>query len=301
MFEPNSDVVFDDSPLDFEVVKTPLAASMPDGSISQVKGKVGITRTDNGETLAIVGSNYGLVQNADLFKRIDDEVFETVGNDQRETAMVKDRTAKGGALCIRDYAFPKMKLGGGAMENIMRSRNDKVTDLGFRLLVANGFGGSSLSIMAGAIDFYCSNGMVLGKTHGVCQVRHTRKVEFRIVGLEQAARDAVGIFQDHADVFARYVKSPMSDALAKQTITDSEAFSDALGGKIFNQWLTEKINRGANAWALYSAATNYASHLDGDFAIRNTGNDHAAATMLARSKKVNAMVASDAFQSVLAH
>lgn len=296
----NSSASFAESPLNFEVVKTPLTARMPGGIINRVRGKVGLTRTDNGETIAIVGERYGVVQNADLFKRIDDEVFDAVGASHRKTAIVTDRISRRGALCVRDYAFPKIKIG-GKMQSALRRGKDSVTDLGFRLLVSNGFGGSSLAVMAGAIDFYCTNGMVLGKLHGAYQVRHTRNVEIRMLGVEKAARDAVGIFKDHADVFANYVASPLNDALAKNVIVESEAFSEAPGKKIFNRWLSEKGARGANVWALYSAATHYASHLNGAFAARWTGNDHAAATMMTRSRKVGAMVASDAFQNALVH
>jgi len=298
MLDSNSTAAFTESPLDFEVVKTPLAATMPDGTTSPVDGKVGLTRTDNGETIAVVGERYGLVQNADLFQRIDDEVFAAIGEEHRESAIVKDRVAKGGAMCYRDYAFPRIKMDGD-MRGILERGKDGVTDLGFRLLVSNGFGGSSLAVMAGAIDFYCQNGMVLGKLHGAYQVRHTRNVEIHMTGVDKAARDAVDIFQSHGDVFARYVRSPLTDALAKLTLDESLAFSKALVRKIHDQWMREKVVRGANAWALYSAATYYASHFDGAFAARNTGNDHTAATMMARSKKVDALVESDAFKGIL--
>ena len=296
----NAITSFAESPLNFDVVKTPLAASMPDGSISKVRGKVGLTRTDNGDTIAIVGERYGLVQNADLFNRIDDEVFSAIGDDHRDSAVVKDRIARGGALCIRDYSFPKIKLNGAMDVELSRSKDDN-TDIGFRLIVSNGFGGSSLAVMAGAIDYFCTNGMVLGKLHGAYQVRHTRKVEVRMVGVDKAARDAISIFHDHADVFADYVSTAITDEHARRIIVESKCFSDALSKKIYGRYLVEKQDRGANVWALYSAGTHYASHLTGPFATRNTGNDHTAATMMARTKKVSALVLSPAFQSAVSH
>lgn len=293
---------FVDSPLNFDVVKTPLTATLPDGATRAVKDKVGLTRIDTGETIAIVGRSFGLVQNIDLFNSIDDEVFQTVGDEHRETAIVKDRIAKRGAFCAREYAFPDIKYDsdkGGVKSGMYQLGKDGVTDLGFRLLVSNGFGGSSLAVHAGALDFYCTNGIVLGKLNSAFQVRHTRKVEIRMVGMDKAVRDAIDMFYDYFDVFARYVQTPINDALAKLTLDESLAFSKALSKKIYNQWLTEKAARGANMWALFSAATYYASHFDGAFAARNTGNDHLASTMMARQKKVDALVNSDAFQSAL--
>ena len=50
--------------------------------------------------------------------------------------------------------------------------------------------------------------------------------------------------------------------------------------------MRETPNHGNTVWAVYSALTYFASHDSGDFSVRDTGNDHANATLIKREEDV---------------
>ena len=78
--------------------------------------------------LAIVGKDYKVVQNAELFPFIEHEVAEAVGPEYARRT-VKDRTAYYGQVCIREVVFP----------DIICPINDHST-VGFRVVALNSFG-----------------------------------------------------------------------------------------------------------------------------------------------------------------
>ena len=64
--------------------------------------------------------------------------------------------------------------------------------------------------------------------------------------------------------------------------------SERKAAKLYDLFLDERHTRGNNKFALYSAFTNYSSYADdrNGFALRNTGNDTKAVSMLAREQEV---------------
>jgi hypothetical protein len=59
-------------------------------------------------------------------------------------------------------------------------------------------------------------------------------------------------------------------------------------------------SHGTNVWAMYSAATFYASHDEGDFAVRDINKtDNAAATLMKREEEIMQWTESSKFQELL--
>ena len=277
------------SVLDFEVHKENLTTA---GGLL-VPRKCALVRNDNDAVLGIVGKKFGIIQNNDLFPAIDAEVFSSLPAEAKENAVISDSVAFNGSVCYRHYKFPTIKPDEG---QTLRAR-DSVTDLGFMLTIANGFGGSSLAISSGAIDFYCDNGIISGKMDAHYTRRHS--ADINIHGLTPAVTAAVASFENDTIKWARWMKKQVSDG----TVSDflENVVSPGLGKKLMSQWFVEKEARGANVWAVYSALTNYASHTsDGRFAVRNTGADHEAFTRMGRHQRVAKIAESDEFLALTA-
>ena len=78
--------------------------------------------------------------------------------------------------------------------------------------------------------------------------------------------------------------------------------SDRVAEKMLSLYNAEASVRGQNAWALYSAFTNYSSYADerNGFGLRNTGKDTNAITMFRRENQAAQWVNSKEFKELLA-
>jgi len=278
------------SPLDFRVRKEELktVTGVP------IEGKCALVREDTNQAISIVGNKFGVIQNDVLFPELNDIVFSSIP-DSHGTAKIVDRTAYNGRICYRDYVFPSEVV----TEGEGTWHGDGVTDLGFMLTLVNGFGGTSLQLYGGAIDYYCSNGLVnAGQRDIMYRLRHSRRIE--VFAMEEAVEKAVDQFNFNRKVWKEWSETELTNDQVSKFLEDN-ADSKAFGKKIFNQWLNEKGVRGSNLWALLSAFTNYASHTDsGPFAVRNTGRDSEAATRMSRMQRVARMAESPEFLALAA-
>jgi hypothetical protein len=86
---------------------------------------------------------------------------------------------------------------------------------------------------------------------------------------------------------------PMLESLLK---------SDKTAEKMMLLYEQEANVRGHNAWALYSAFTNYATYADerNGFKLRNTGGDTQAKSMFQREAKVSQWIESKQFKELIA-
>jgi hypothetical protein len=121
--------------------------------------------------LNIVGSNYKLIHNRELFGHVEDTLRKKMQPEMLEDVRITDKVSGWGRVCLREYVFPRLRC-------VLRRGAKSV--IGFRLIVQNGYGGSALRLHAGAIEFYCMNGMIIGDyqsaynkhTSGLGGVRH---------------------------------------------------------------------------------------------------------------------------------
>src|SRR5690606_27404130 len=105
-----------------------------------------------------------------------------------------------------------------------------------------------------------------------------------------AVRGSVDMFWKNKHVYA--------DLAGRKVLDDDrvlawfrDRFGDRLGNRLHHQYLAESRQRGRSLWAVYSALTYYSSHSSGEFGLRNSGNDHAASTMMKRENDVRKAVA----------
>jgi hypothetical protein len=149
----------------------------------------------------------------------------------------------------------------------------------------------------GAIDFYCKNGMIIGE-HDVYYHRHTSGL--KLTDVVKVVRGAIDVFYKQADIWRAWRNRKLTDAEVADFVHNHAGFSERRASAIMRQWAYESGVRGDNVWALYSALTYYASHNAGEFALRDTKEDHAAATLTKRELEVRKIIMSDEFKKLAA-
>lgn len=271
------DRVWADSPLNFRAYERDVWYEGKTGTRYNNTGRKALIRMgENGpKCLNVVNSTYKTVQNDELFRAIHDGITRHVGARELETCEIRDNIAYGGTQCFREYRFPDISFAS--------PESDKIA---FRIIVHNGFGSGAIKLYAGAIDFFCTNGLVLGEYTSLYG-KHTKGLSIGRFGDTVAA--SIDIFWKNREFFnGLRERRVLSDEVVSKWLNDN--FGDRLGNRLFHQYVVECKVRGRTLWSVYSALTYYSSHAVGEFALRKTANDHAAATMMKRENDVRKAV-----------
>lgn len=245
-----------------------------------------LLRNDDGvpRALNVVGVGYQLVQNKSLFMAIEDQFMDAFTPDELVGVKVNDSMAYDGRTCVREYQFPNV-----------RCEAPSVSDIAFRTIVKNGFGGSSIALFTGAIDFFCTNGMISGK-YDCMYMRHTKGL--KLTNITRRIRRSIDVFYTNVSMWHEWYGKRIDNDEARGFFADK--YSDQLAKRLFRQYLIEAQVHGPNMWALYSALTYYATHDEGDFATRKTDTNHSPVTMLKREEQVQSVVSSDTWLRLVA-
>jgi len=240
--------------------------------------------------LAVVGTNYKVLQNRELFEAVEENIIATLPYEKIANVTVTDSMSYDGAMCMREYVFNDItaELPQG--------------DVAFRAIVQNGFGNSSVKIIIGAIDFFCMNGMIIGIADKKVR-RHTSGLD--VTSLSHYITGNLDLFEKSAVQWCFWAKQGLSDFDAQELfkeLVDGQYLSERLAHKLYTRFLREKSDRGGTLWAFTSALTYYSSHDDeaDGFGIRRTDKDHAAATMMNREEQVRKIIRSAPFQRLAA-
>jgi hypothetical protein len=242
---------------------------------------------DSVHVLSVVGSNYKLVHNRELFGRVEQTMRKVMPAHTLDGVQIKDRVSGWGRMCYREYIFPNIKcnLGRGAK-----------SDIAFRTIVQNGYGGSALRIHSGAIDFFCTNGIISGE-HQSSYNKHTSGLI--VAGVDRIIERALETFASNQTKWKQWTETPIKHSAAMELFKEL-ASSEKLRENLNTQYLRESDTRGNTLWSVYSALTYYASHADGDFRLRKTTaeQDTVASTMLQRELNVAKWIESPAWKQL---
>jgi hypothetical protein len=257
MKSPFSEFNTDQSPVLFPVALRDVGWKRRDGTYDPIHGSKAIVRLNETGTsaypLSVVSNTYKLVTNRELFDAVEQTFISRMSTDTLTGVQITDTTSHHGRNCYRQYIFPNMKCDIGARSPIA-----------FRTIVQNGYGGSALRLLSGAIEFWCSNGMVRGEYEQLYR-RHTTGL--RVHHLDSTITESIRQFWTSAEEYRRWTTKPITREQTMnffRSIARSPSFFDALS----DQWLKEVDQRGMNVWSAYSTLTYYASHNEGDFAGR---------------------------------
>jgi|TARA_Y100000310_G_scaffold307018_1_gene348690 phage/plasmid-like protein (TIGR03299 family) len=236
--------------LNFEVGQAEIMNTVT-GKISNKKKS--LYRTDTGEELGVVGTNYQPVQNITAFSYFD-TICELEGAQYKEII-----SFNGGEKVILKAEFPQPAIVG---------KNDEVRK---QFCLVNGFNGS-VGVMANFMvnRLVCSNGMraTVKDAQSSFKFKHTANVQFRMEDALQVLAKGTSYF-DHfirlsteltqKFVDAKMVDTFLDDCFGKSESKRAEAKRDEIQG-YFERGIG---NEGKTAWDLYNGITEYVTHHHG--------------------------------------
>ena len=246
---------------------------------------------DTGDYLGIVGNGFNCASHGDFFTQAHSAVSEHLGAEFCNNMNIDYKTARNNAWVMMDMTMPNV------LRKVVTDKHS--TTISPRLIALHGIDGScSNMVFFGAIDFFCTNGMVTGDYD---KIKRKNTSNFSLDKFIQELQSSVTDFYDTADKFQRWAETSLMHVDVK-ALLDSIVKAERKSEKMFSLYNQEASTRGRNVWALYSAFTNYASYADerNGFNLRNTGHDTAAQSMWAREQEVAKWIDAPQFRAVAA-
>jgi len=281
----------DESDLYFPVYERDISFAGKDDNyeIDSHKAIVRVMPDGAPRAIGIVGKKYKLVTMKELCHSAEGALLEAMSDEQLRGCQVTESMAYHGGMLFKQYVFPTIS------DDLGTSSKSSVA---FRTIIINGYDGtSSFKFYNGAIDFFCFNGMVTGVFDMTIQ-RHTSG--FKIPNMVDKIKSSIDIFYNQAETYKHWHGKEISDEDAKECFEAMPGVSERRTEQLLHQFHIECMHHGRTVWALYSAATFYATHSSGSFKVRETANDHIAATLNNRERQVRSWVETDQFQQIAA-
>ena len=265
---------------DFEVEYEP--SKVPDKKYVKVKG------TDT--YLNVVGNGFTTTSHTNFAHTVWNTMQDKLSVDELEGMTIDWKSARNDGYMMMDITLPSVSY------DIYTDKHSE--KIGQRIIGLHGVDGLCSNIVVyGQISFFCTNKMVRGE-HDIVKRKNTSN--FCIDGfgrqLEQASTD----FYDQANTLQQWANTSTVSVDVKALF--EKIMSDKQAEKMYSLYGAEVSTRGANAYSIYSAFTNYASYADerNGFKLRNTGKDTEAVSMWNRELDVTKWVKSKQFQDLVA-
>lgn len=258
---------------------------------TKVKDKKYVINGDTGEYIGVVGDTFNCASHTEFFEGVHNTVTEHLGEAECEDMNMKWRNARQNAWAMLDMTLPNVTA---------RIETDKhSTTIAQRIIALHGIDGScSNQTFFGAIDFFCTNGMIRGEHD---KIRRKNTANFTMDRFIRDLREATQSFYAQSERLQGWANKPLYVGDVKAML-ETLLKSDRMAEKMFSLYNQEASVRGQNVWSLYSAFTNYASHADerNGFNLRNTGKDTGAVSMFQRESKVSQWIESKPFKELIA-
>ena len=258
---------------------------------TKVKDKKYVINGNTGEYIGVVGEGFNCASHTDFFEGVHDTITENLGEDETDSMNMKWKTARDNAWVMLDMTLPNVTA---------RIETEKhTTTIAQRIIALHGIDGScSNQVFFGAIDFFCTNGMIRGEHD---KIRRKNTSNFSMDRFIRDLRESTQSFYAQSERLQGWANKPLFVGDVKNML-DSLLKSDRMAEKMFGLYNQEASVRGQNVWALYSAFTNYASYADerNGFNLRNTGKDTGAVSMFTREHKVSQWIESKPFKELIA-
>jgi len=258
---------------------------------TRMQGKKYVINNDTDEVLGIVGSKFNAVTHREFYDKVCRTMAEQLGDDAMKGVQVRWNTARNGAFAMLDATMPSTKA-------VIRTDKQQ-TEISQRVIALHGVDGlCSNQVFFGAIDFFCTNGMIRGEHD---KVRRKNTTNFSMDTFVRELENANSDFYSQAEQLQTWADTPIEYTSVKEML-QSLMGSEKKGDKMLGLYDQEIQTRGHNAFALYSAFTNYASYADerNGFKLRDTGNDTNSVSMWGREQEVTKWVSSKQFKELVA-
>jgi hypothetical protein len=236
--------------------------------------------------LGHVGKEYPLTTHRDFFSQQHDMMQSKFSANELDNLLCKYKISRDGAWALQDITFPNVKFP-------IESRKQK-TEIGLRNVSWHSVDGSATFLsLFGAIDFFCTNGMITGE-YDVVRKKNTKNFDMKkfINDIEKSVEE----FYTTVEKYQTWANRDITFQDAK-TVVKNLPVANRKKENLLKAYEQEATERGDNLWALYSAFTYYSSHADKEsgFNIRSTVHDHEAQTMLKREFEVAGWVENEEF------
>jgi len=258
---------------------------------TRMQGKKYVINNDTDEVLGIVGSKFNSVTHREFYDKVCRTMAEQLGDDAMKDVQVRWNTARNGAFAMLDASMPSTKA--------VIITDKQQTEISQRVIALHGVDGlCSNQVFFGAIDFFCTNGMIRGEHD---KVRRKNTTNFSMDTFIRELENANSDFYSQAEQLQEWARTPLEYNSVRDML-HSLMGSEKKGDKMLGLYSQEIQTRGHNAFALYSAFTNYASYADerNGFKLRDTGNDTNSISMWGREQEVTKWVSSKQFKELVA-
>ena len=256
-----------------------------------VHDKKYVINSETREYLGVVGDSFNCASHTDFFTGVQKTMLENLEPSDIADAKVSWRSARRNAWAMMDITLPNVTS---------RIDTDKhSTKVSQRVIALHGIDGScSNMVFFGAIDFFCTNGMIRGEHD---KVRRKNTSNFSMDRFISDLRSSRQSFYLQTERLQEWANIDTTTVNVKELL-ESIMKSDRKAEKMFGLYNQEVSVRGRNVFALYSAFTNYASYADerNGFSLRNTGNDTQAISMFQREHEVSQWIESKPFKELVA-
>jgi len=258
---------------------------------TRVSDKKYVINRSTAEPIAIVGKDFTCANHGDFFRSVMDTVTENLTSHEVDGANIAWRDAHHNGWAMMDMTLPNVKA------KITTPKHE--TEVAQRIIALHGVDGTcSNTVLFGAIDFFCTNGQIRGE-HDKVRRKNTSGFDLdTFIGqLNRSKQD----FYAQSERLQGWADKPLVYTNVRDML-HSLLKSEKVGDKMLGLYAQEANVRGHNAWALYSAFTNYATYADerNGFKLRNTGGDTEAVNMFQREAKVAQWIESKQFKELLA-
>ena len=259
---------------------------------TRVRDKKYVINSETGDAIAIIGKGATARNHAEFYNRVWDTIVEDLSQEDLRDYSYSFNSARNKGWSMLDVAFPNVKT------TVKTKKHE--TEIAFRMIAVHAIDGSaSPATWFGGIDTFCTNGQITGDWD---MVRKKNTSGFTVDNFMRELRVAKTNFDLQGKRLQSWADTNLSDSLYVSEAINKIVKSERKARKLHDLFLSERATRGNNLFALYSAFTNYASYADerNGFALRNTGNDTRAVSMLAREQEVSKWVSSPAFLQLAA-
>ena len=258
---------------------------------TRVKDKKYVINSDTGDAIAIIGRSATARNHAEFYNRVWDTIVEDLSQEDLQDKTYKFNSARNKGWSMLDVTFPNVKT---TVETVRHK-----TEIAFRMIAVHAIDGTaSPATWFGGIDTFCTNGQITGDWD---MVRKKNTSGFTVENFMRELRVAKTNFDLQGKRLQTWATTILAHVQVDELI-QKIVKSERKSRKLYDLFLDERRMRGNNLFALYSAFTNYSSYADerNGFALRNTGNDTKAVSMLAREQEVSKWVSSPAFLELAA-
>ena len=258
---------------------------------TRVRDKKYVINSDTDEAIAIIGRSATARNHAEFYNRVWDTIVEDLSQEDLQDKTYDFKSARNKGWSMLDVTFPNVKT---TVETVKHK-----TEIAFRMIAVHAIDGTaSPATWFGGIDTFCTNGQITGDWD---MVRKKNTSGFTVENFMRELRVAKTNFDLQGKRLQTWATTNLAHVQVDELI-QKIVKSERKSRKLHDLFLDERRMRGNNLFALYSAFTNYSSYADerNGFALRNTGNDTKAVSMLAREQEVSKWVSSPAFLELAA-